>query len=67
MRSFTSRSLNFGPAIITCVAPENVPKNAVFHTISIATQSAFVASKIGNREENLHMVLHKFRIHHFVL
>ena len=43
MRSFTSRSLNFNPTIITYVAAENVPKNDVFHTISIATQSAFDA------------------------
>ena len=67
MRSFTSCSLIFNPTIINRVAAENVPKNAVLHTFSIATQSVFVASKIGEREENLRMILHKFRIHHFAL
>ena len=67
MRSFASRSPIFNPTIINRVAAHNVPKKAVFHTFLIATQPAFVASKIGEREENLRMILHKFRIYHFVL
>ena len=67
MRSFTSRSPIFNSTLITCVAAENVPKNTVFHTTSIATQSAFIALKIGKREENLRMILHKFSIHHLIL
>ena len=60
MRGFTSRSSIFKLTIITGVATENIPKNDVFHMISIATQSVFVASKIGKGEEDLRMILHKF-------
>ena len=66
MRSYTSRSPIFNLTIINRVPAQNVPKNDVFHTFSIATQSVFIASKIGEREENLRMILHKFRIHRFV-
>ena len=66
MRSFTSRSPIFNLIVINRVAPQNVPKNAIFYTFQIWTHSAFVVSKIGEREKNLRMILHKFRIHHFV-
>ena len=67
MRSFTSCAPIFNPTSINRVAAQNVPKNAVFHKFSIAMQSAFVASEIGEQEENLRLILHKFRVHHFVL
>ena len=67
MRSFTSCSPIFNPTITKRVAAENVSEYDAFQTFSIATQSVFVASEIGKREENLRMIFHKFRIHYFVL
>ena len=67
MGRFTSRSPIFNATNIARIAAENVRKNDVFRTFSIATQSAVVASGVGGRERDLRMVLHIFRMHHFIL
>ena len=42
-------------------------KIAVFRTFSPATERASAALEFGEREANLRVILHNFRIHHCVL
>ena len=55
------------PVTIHWSAVENRPKTSFFRTFFVAPRSIFTVSQIGDREVNLHVIVHPFRIHHFMV